>query len=132
MTDDTPTVRTAVAEDRISVLRLLEGALLDVDPQTVSTAITDDRVLVVGDPITGALVATQRSDSTHVTAIAVHPHHRRTGLGTALITAAADRWGQLIATFDERAYPFYDALDCTITQTNGRWQATYPPDEASP
>lgn len=124
MTDDS-VIRVAEADDRIPVLRLLEGALLEVDPGHVDTAIGAGNVYVAGDPVTGALVAEPTVEGAHITALAVHPNNRRSGVGTALVSAATERWGSLTATFDERAYPFYAALDFDIESCNGRWHARH-------
>jgi len=121
MSADPPAVRSAVPADRLAVLRLIEGALLDVDPAAVRAAIADDRVLVADDPIAGALVVDPAAAGAHIPALAVRPARRRAGVGTALVAAAADRWGRLTATFDERAYPFYDAVGFTIEPRDGRW-----------
>lgn len=128
MTTPEPAVRRAEIGDRIAVLRVLEGALLDVDPAAVTDAITDDRVLVAGDPVAGALVVENREDGAHITAVAVRPDRRRTGIGTALVTRATDRWGGLTATFNDRAYPFYDALGFTIRERDGRWHGRHTPE----
>ncbi|MFB6104023.1 MAG: GNAT family N-acetyltransferase [Halobacteriaceae archaeon] len=121
MTVEEPPIRRADPADRVPVLRVLEGALLDVDPGAIRAAIAEDRVLVADDPIAGALAVDSIDDGAHITAIAVRPSRRRTGIGTALVTAAADRWGRLSATFDDRAYPFYDALGFASESQDGRW-----------
>lgn len=122
-------VRPARADERLAVLRVLEGALLDVDPAAVERRIRAGTVLVaVGDgpgadeAVRGALVAVPRDDpgatdatrGAHLAAVAVHPRHRRAGLGSALVEAAADRWGRLTADFDADVRGFYEALDFEV------------------
>lgn len=102
------TIREAESGEFLAVVRLLEGALLEIDPETVRGAIEagDALVCVADGAVRGALVL----DDSHVEAIAVRRTHREGGIGSALVEAAADREGELTAEFDPRVREFYEAL----------------------
>lgn len=111
-------IRRADFDDHVAVVRLLEGALLDVSSSGIRSGIDDGRVLVAisedidaGEHVLGALVL----DGTHVEAIAVRPSRRRQGVGTALIEAArAETDEPLTARFDPDVRGFYEALGFDI------------------
>ena len=111
-------IREAETEEFLTVMRLLEGALLETDPESVREAIDDGDVLVADTDgktddhahVRGALVL----DGSYVEAVAVHRRHRRAGIGSALIRAAADRQGSLTAEFDRELRPFYESLGFEI------------------
>jgi ribosomal-protein-alanine N-acetyltransferase len=68
--------------------------------------------------IRGSIMLLREGDVARVMSVAVHPRHRRRGIGTALMTAAEDKgraWGALsvaleVATSNEGAIAFYRAL----------------------
>ncbi|MGM0591869.1 MAG: GNAT family N-acetyltransferase [Halobacteriota archaeon] len=101
------TVRPASTDELVAVMRLLDGALLEVDAETVSERLgTDEVLLAVADAPVGAIVL----DGGHVEALAVRPSWRRRGVGTALVEAATATVGRLTAAFDPRVRPFYESL----------------------
>jgi GNAT superfamily N-acetyltransferase len=138
-------VREATLEDFVPVMRVLEGALLDVDGGevrerlrgrggTVLVAEADGRVI-------GALVLDWRAGSdapsaesgessrdserspagrAHVEAIAVRRSRRGSGVGRALVAAARERADRLTADFDPRVRGFYGALGFEIETRDGR------------
>lgn len=112
------TVRTATAGEALDALRILEGALLDVDAAEVRTRVADDDVLVaeVDDRIVGAAVldSDRREDGAHIEAIAVTRRRRGCGIGTALVEAAADRHETLTAAFRPEVRTFWQARDFEI------------------
>ncbi|GGM59289.1 GNAT superfamily N-acetyltransferase [Halarchaeum rubridurum] len=55
----------------------------------------------------------------HVDAIAVTRRRRARGVGTALVTAAAERWRPLSADFDADVRPFYEKLGFEIGALDG-------------
>jgi GNAT superfamily N-acetyltransferase len=107
-------------------MRVLEGALLDVDPRTVRSALGDGEaagaaVAVDGGRVVGAVVW----EGSRVVAIAVVPARRGAGLGRALVDRAdAATTGTLTATFDGRVRQFYAALGFEVeaTDSGGRYR----------
>lgn len=122
-------VRPASADDRVGIHTVLDAGLLEIETTTLQTAISDGRVLVAleprtGDadgPILGALVVADDS----VVAVAVRPGRRGQGIGTTLVEAALEEYGDLEASFDERVRPFWEALGITIETRDGdRYRGT--------
>jgi GNAT superfamily N-acetyltransferase len=110
-------VRTATPEDRLAVVRLLDAANLETDLDTVDGRLAAGTVLVAGgDPPAGTLVARPTAAGAHVVAIAVRNARQDQGVGSALVEAAADRWGRLSAAFDPEVWPFYESLGFTIEE----------------
>jgi GNAT superfamily N-acetyltransferase len=109
-------VRDASTRDHLGVMRVLDGANLELSAATAENRIEAGTVLVADDDnrIVGALVAMLRDEGAHVEAVAVRRKRRASGIGSALVEAAADRWTPLTADFDPPVKPFYDALgfDC--------------------
>ena len=126
-------VRRAIDRDVLDAMRVLDGAMLEIDADTVQRCIDAGTVLVAvdDDRVVGALVATERTDETdgeaddeaddatntsgaHVEAVAVRRRRRAQGIGTRLVVAAAERWPPLTAEFDADVKPFYEELgfDC--------------------
>ncbi|WP_199243346.1 GNAT family N-acetyltransferase [Halopenitus persicus] len=109
-------VRRAGADDAVDVIRVLEGALLEVDAEILRSGIDDGRVLLAEtDPaaegertrtVVGALSLEYRDDEVshvadadrhlanerrlHIDAVAVTRHRREAGIGSALVRAAID------------------------------------------
>jgi GNAT superfamily N-acetyltransferase len=110
------TVREANSRDHLGAMRVLDGANLAVDGDVVADRIDAGRVLVADDAnrIVGALLAVPRDDGAHVEAVAVRRRRRGQGIGSRLVSRAADRWRPLTAAFDPGVKPFYDDLgfDC--------------------
>jgi GNAT superfamily N-acetyltransferase len=106
-------VRPAGARDHLGVMRVLDGANLEVDASVVEDRIDAGTVLVADDAnrIVGALVAVPREETgAHVEAVAVRRRRRAQGIGSRLVGAAIARWRPLTADFDPGVKPFYDAL----------------------
>lgn len=112
-------VRVAGPNDHLDVMRILDGAMLAVDADAVRGRIGDGEVLVatrrrddgdaVGPPV-GALVR----DGDRVRAVATKRRHRNRGVGSALIAAALEARGRLVAAFDPDVCPFYESLGFDI------------------
>jgi len=115
-------VRPARAGERATVLSVLDAAMLETDADRVADRITDDAALVavVDGRVLGALVATPGTDGATVEAVAVRPRRRGGGVGTALVEAAGDRWGRLVADFDPGVRSFYESLGFRVTRTGER------------
>jgi len=106
-------VRPAGSRDHLGVMRVLDGANLDVDATVVEDRIDAGTVLVADDAnrIVGALLGVPRDGTgMHVEAIAVRRRRRDQGIGSRLVGAAVDRWRPLTAEFDPGVKPFYDSL----------------------
>ena len=126
--DADPTVRAGRAEDYRAAMDILDGAMLDVDVERVRAGLAgdaaddgDDRgdvdasdtaVLVaeLDGSVAGALVL----DGRRVTSVAVRRSRRDRGIGTALVGAAVERRGRVVASFDARVRPFYESLGFEI------------------
>lgn len=100
-------IREAREGESEPVMRVLEGALLEVEPEGVRRAIDRGDVLVAseGGHVRGALVL----EGNHIEAIAVVRRHRARGIGSALVGRAAER-GSLTAEFRPAVRPFYESL----------------------
>ncbi|MFB6119775.1 MAG: GNAT family N-acetyltransferase [Halobacteriaceae archaeon] len=118
-------VRTAREGERTDVLGVLDAGFLHTDADRVADRIAADEVLVAADggTVVGALVA----EDGFVVAIAVRPNRRGQGVGRSLVAAAADRWGRLVAEFDESVRPFYEALGFDISPAGERYRGVLDP-----
>jgi len=91
-------IEPATPEDRLAVLRVLDAAMLETDPELVDAALSGDtgdaeRGLVARfartDAVVGALVVTRPEPGRlHVDAVAVRRARRGRGIGSALVAAA--------------------------------------------
>lgn len=125
-TDDAaPTVRPATVDDLPGVMTVFDAAVLETDVETVRAAIDADDVLVaaVEDRILGALLLVGEE----IEAVAVRRNRRGQGIGSALVTAAAERRERLVAAFDPRVRPFYESLGFEIEPTDepGRYRGVW-------
>jgi GNAT superfamily N-acetyltransferase len=136
------TLRTATPDDELGVRRVLDGAMLEV-PDDLSELLAREQVLVaVGERVVGALVlvphetegeaettgdATDEQNDTEIDeqyrvgeqhlieAVAVQRRRRGSGIGAALVRAAAERCaGPLTAEFRPAVRPFYESLGFEI------------------
>ncbi|SEA19195.1 Sulfur carrier protein ThiS (thiamine biosynthesis) [Haloplanus vescus] len=114
---DGVSVRAATPEDHLDVMRILDGAMLDVDAATVRDRIGTGEVSVaiLDDRVVGALVR----DGDRVAAVATRKRRRGQGVGTALVSAAAADRDRLVAEFDPRVRPFYESLGFDIEPIAG-------------
>lgn len=119
------TVRTATVEDRLVVHRIIDGSMLaveDVDGRLEA----GDALLAVrpgsqdGDerPL-GTLVLEPIDGGWEVLAVAVRRPHRDRGIGTALVEAADEREGRIVAEFDPSVRSFYESLGFSIRAVGG-------------
>jgi GNAT superfamily N-acetyltransferase len=100
------TVREAHPDEHAAVMNVLDGAMLDVDPDRVASDATTTLVAVENDRVLGALVL----DGEGILAVAVRRSRRGQGVGTALVEAAAAGRERLVAEFREEVVPFYESL----------------------
>ena len=89
---------------------------LSVRVRDARSAIDGGRLLVAtaGGRVIGGLLLEPTERGAAIEAVAVLPGRRGRGIGTALIRAAADRHGRLVAGFDARVRPFWASLGFEI------------------
>jgi GNAT superfamily N-acetyltransferase len=104
-------IRKAHEDEYGEVMRVLESALLEVDPDEVREALGSGGVLVAvpNGHCRGVLLL----DGRRIKAIAVTRTHRTKGIGSRLINQAVKR-GSLTAEFRPEVRPFYESLDFEI------------------
>lgn len=121
-------LRTADPDDLADVMNVIDGANLELPAETVDERIEEGQVLVAeeGGPVLAALVVEPWSDWAYVEAVAVRRSRRGKGLGTTLVQAATDRFGPLIADFDDDVRLFYQSLGFEIEPLGeGRFRGRY-------
>ncbi|WP_336035598.1 GNAT family N-acetyltransferase [Halobacterium yunchengense] len=129
------TVRPATARDHLGVMRVLDGANLELGADTAERRIAGGTVVVadVDNRVVGALVAVPRERGAHVEAVAVRRRRRAQGIGSALIAHAASEWRPLTAAFDRSVEPFYESLGFDCERRGDRYRGvlgeTREPDE---
>lgn len=107
-------------DDVVAAMRVLQGALLDIDGSTVRDAAPDGEVLLAeeGDWLVAALVMREG----HVEGVAVRRERRGQGIGTALVEAAvADEGGTVTADFRAGVRGFWKDLGFEVEQEGGRF-----------
>lgn len=144
--DTDRTVRAGERDDLLAVMRVLDGAMLDVDAAAVRRRLSGVDADSGSDPdgeagdvggkegdrsgnrngngtgtvlvaeADGRVVGALVLDGGHVEAVAVRRSRRGQGVGTALVGAAAARAGRLTADFDPRVAPFYESLGFAVTE----------------
>jgi sulfur carrier protein ThiS/GNAT superfamily N-acetyltransferase len=110
-------VRAATPDDHLDVMRVVDGAVLAADADAVRERIAAGAVLVatVEGRVVGALVR----EGDRVTAVATRRRWRDRGVGTALVSTAADGRDRLVAEFDPGVRPFYESLGFDVEGTAG-------------
>jgi len=120
-------VRTAVPAELPAVRNVLDGAALRTDGVEQAVAAGDVLVAVADggtgdaadDRILGALVL----EGEEIRAVAVRRRRRDSGIGTALVEAAAARCDRLVARFDRGVCPFWESVGFAVTATgDGRFR----------
>ena len=107
-------VREAAPGEATTARSVLDGAMLEVDPETFERSLL--LVAVAGGRVLGALVL----DGAEIAAVAVRPGRRGQGIGTALVEAAAARRPAVTAGFDPSVRPFYESLGFEVDCEGGR------------
>lgn len=107
-------VRPATESERAAVANVIDGAALELADDVLVAAIENGAALVAvtgeDDRVLGALVL----DGVRILAVAVRPNRRGQGIGTRLVTAAAERRDRLVAECEESVRPFWDSLEFAI------------------
>lgn len=134
-------VRPATPDERAAVANVLDGAMLDTDPDRLRASLDrgETLVAVAGDLETGEgesagddapagrIVGALVRDGDRIVSVAVRRRRRGQGIGAALVAAAGRERDRLVADFDERVRPFYESLDFEIDPIDeavGRYRAT--------
>lgn len=107
-------VRPATESEHAAVANVIDGAALELADDVLRAAIETESALVAvtgeDDRVLGALVL----DGVRILAVAVRPNRRGQGIGTRLVTAAAERRDRLVAECEESVRPFWDSLEFAI------------------
>jgi GNAT superfamily N-acetyltransferase len=111
-------VRRGREDDLLAVLRVVEGAMLEVGATQVRSRTESGEVLVAeaDGRVVGALVR----DADHVEAVAVRPQHRGYGIGSRLVEEVLAETGHVTAEFREEVRPFYESLGFEIEEREER------------
>lgn len=127
-------IRPAAATELLPVMRLLDGAMLDIERATVQTRIDTEDVYVAVRSSTDRVLGVIVVDTTHdarsrIEAIAVRSTVRDRDIGTALIERIDDGSTPIVAEFDASARPFYRSLGFAITSIDDgdRFRGRYDP-----
>lgn len=124
--------RTATTDDLVGVMRVVDGALLDVEADVVRDRIRagDVHLAVAGhgtdrERVVGAVVVTPQDGALHVAALAVRRNRRGRGIGTALVERVVANGGErdvdrLTAAFDDDLRSFYADLGFDVERRDGR------------
>lgn len=110
------TVRPATADEHLSVMRIVDGAMLETDASKVRERIENGHVFVADEEgrILGAAVLESCDSGAHIEVIAVRRARRAQGIGRELVETARERYGALTAEFDPTVRPFYESLGFDI------------------
>lgn len=107
-------------DDVVDAMRVLQGALLDIDGSTVRDAAPEGEVLLAedGDWVIGALVMREG----HIEGVAVRREHRGRGIGAALVQAAVvDEGGTVTADFRAGVRGFWKSVGFEVEREGGRF-----------
>lgn len=113
-------LRRGERDDALDAMRVLQGALLDIDTRTVREASTAGELLLAEDDgwVVGALVLQEG----HIESMAVRREYRGQGIGSALVAAAvADEDGIVTADFRAGVRGFWEEAGFTVTRDDGRF-----------
>jgi len=117
--DDRIRVRPATAADHLDVMRVVDGAALEADAAAIrGRTETDDGGVLVAT-VEGSVVGALVRDGDRVTAVATRRRWRGRGVGTALVSRAAEGRDTLVAAFGPDVRPFYESLGFEIDATPG-------------
>jgi len=136
MTSDCPLdIAVATPADRLAVRRLIDAAALSLTDVALPERLAGGTVLLARcrRPVGVIVLTTPARDrdgtpldgGAHILAIAVRRARRDQGLGTELVTAAADRWTPLTARYDSAVRPFWTSVgfDAIPTEDGRYWGA---------
>ncbi|WP_458207221.1 GNAT family N-acetyltransferase [Haladaptatus sp. NG-SE-30] len=109
-------VRPADPDDHLSIMRILDAAMLETDASDVRERVEAGDVLVAEEDgrILGAAVMQPRESGGYIDSIAVLRARRGQGIGSELVETARERYGTLSAEFDPSVRSFYESLGFDI------------------
>jgi len=113
-------ITRAGEDDAMPVIRVLHGALLEIDASTVRRAVARGDVLVAEADgwVIGALIL----EDNHVDAVAVRREYRKQGIGRALVeTAVEEVGGPVTADFRAGVRGFWQDLGFEIEKEGDRF-----------
>lgn len=111
-------VRRAGPTDLVTLMRVLDGALVDVDAETVERRAAAGEVLRADDG--GRAVGVLVRDGALVRALAVRRDRRGEGVGRALVERAATETARLVADCRPEVKGFYEACGFRVREREGR------------
>ncbi|KPN29929.1 putative acetyltransferase [Halolamina pelagica] len=119
-------LRRGDSDDVVAAMRVLQGALLDIDGSTVRDAAPAGELLLAeeGDWVVGALVLRDG----HVEGVAVRRERRGQGIGSALVEAAVlDEGSTVTADFRAGVRGFWKDLGFEVEQEGSRFWGVRTP-----
>jgi GNAT superfamily N-acetyltransferase len=111
-------VRPAAPDDLVALMRVLDGALLDVDAEAVRARAAAGEVLRADDD--GRTVGVLVRDGPLVRAVAVRPDRRGEGVGRALVDRASAATDRLVADCRPGVAGFYESCGFRVVERAGR------------
>lgn len=112
------TIRRADPADLVALMRVLDGALVDVDAKTVERRAAAGEVVRADDD--GRAVGALVRDGPLVRALAVRRDRRGEGVGRALVEQAAVETARLVADCRPEVRGFYEACGFRVIERGGR------------
>jgi GNAT superfamily N-acetyltransferase len=104
--------------DLVALMRVLDGALVDVDAETVEHRAAAGEVARADDD--GRAVGVLVRDGPLISALAVRRDRRGEGVGRALVEWAATETERLVADCRLDVAGFYEACGFRVTEYEGR------------
>ena len=123
---DSVELRRGDNDDVVAAMRVLQGALLDIDGSTVRDAAPEGELLLAeaGDWVVGALVLRDG----HIEGVAVRRERRGQGIGSALVEAAVlDEGSTVTADFRAGVRGFWKDLGFEVEQEGSRFWGVRTP-----
>ena len=117
-------IREATDEEVETVIAILDAAVLETDRDVVRRSVRAGTTLIAVEDgrRLGAVVALSTDRGVRIDAIAVRKRRQGQGIGTRLVETLLDRYGRVVAVFDERVRPFYESLGFDISaERTGRY-----------
>lgn len=112
------TVRRAAPDDLPALMRVLDGAMLDVDAEAVARSADAGESLRADDD--GTAIGVLVRDGEFVRALAVRQSRRGEGVGRALVERAAAETERLVADCRPGVAAFYESCGFRVVERGGR------------
>lgn len=111
-------VRRATPDDLVALMRVLDGALVEIVAETVERRAAAGEVLRADDD--GRTVGVLVRDGALVRALAVRRDRRRQGVGRALVERATAETDRLVADCRPEVAGFYEACGFRVVEREER------------